>query len=284
MQRRSVTRAAEMLYISQPSMSRLIADCEESVGFKLFERNQGRLVPTAEARVLYELVERTFLGLERIALLAKQIRNMERGSLRIAGAPAVGLTLLPEAIADFAREHEGVDVWLLVESSRAVLELMEGRSYDACFVAAAIPYPGIKFEQIYEGNMVCIVPLHHKLAHKRIIHPEDLAHESFISYPEPFNARTAIDKIFFAHGVERKTSFGSQLSHSIITLVEQNLGVSLIDPISAYYARTRVAVRKFEPAISSKIYVAAMADQLMSTLGLEFVRLLRSKLDALPRL
>jgi len=50
MQRRSVTRAAEMLFISQPAMSRLISDCEESVGFMLFERNQGRLVPPPRPR------------------------------------------------------------------------------------------------------------------------------------------------------------------------------------------------------------------------------------------
>jgi DNA-binding transcriptional LysR family regulator len=284
MQRRSVTRAAEMLYISQPAMSRLIADCEESVGFTLFERNQGRLVPTAEAQVLYDEVKRAFLGLDRIALVAEQIRTLRRGSLRIAGAPSVGLNLLPDAIADFLREHEGVDVALLVDSSRAVLELVVGQNYDVCFVVEAIPCAGVQLQQIYEAPMACILPLHHQLASKRVIRPEDLADQAFVSYPEPFDSRIAIDKVFVAHGVPRKTHIESQLSQTIIALVEQGLGMSLIDPISAHFARARVAVRKFEPLLTRKIYLATLNGQTMSTLGAAFVSAVRSKLDALPGL
>ena len=284
MQRRSVTRAAEMLYISQPAMSRLIADCETSVGFTLFERNLGRLVPTAQAQVLYDEVQRAFLGLDRIALVAEQIRTMRRGSLRIAGAPSVGLTLLPEAIADFLREHQGVDVALLVDRSRGVLELMAGQSYDVCFVVEPIPYAGVQLEQIYEAPMACVLPLTHPLAEKRVIRPEDLQDQPFLSFPELSDSRIAIDRLCAAHGVRRKTFLESQLSDTLIALVEQGLGVSLVDPVSAYYARTRVAVRKFEPLIARKIYLATLTGQPMSTLGAAFVRVVRSKLDALPGL
>ena len=80
MQRHTVTRAAQALHISQPAVSRLLSDFESGVGFKLFERQQGRLLPTSEARVLYDEVERAFVGLDRIALAAQQIRAMRRGS------------------------------------------------------------------------------------------------------------------------------------------------------------------------------------------------------------
>jgi DNA-binding transcriptional LysR family regulator len=282
MQRRSVTRAAEMLYISQPAMSRLIADCEESVGFMLFERNQGRLVPTAEAQVLYDEVKRAFLGLDRIALVADQIRTMRRGSLSIAGAPSFALNLLPEAIAHFLREHEGVDVKLLADSSRAVLELVAGQNYDVCFVVEAIPYAGVELEQIFEAPMVCILPLRHPLAGKRVIRPEDLEDQSFVTYPEPFDSRIAIDRVFAAHGVARRTHLESQLSHTNIALVEQGLGVSLVDQVSAHYARDRVAVRKFEPLITRKVYVATLIGQSLSALGAAFVKEVRNRLDALP--
>jgi len=72
MQRHTVTRAAQTLHVSQPAVSRLLADFEASVGFTLFERQQGRLVPTAEAHVLHEEVERAFVGMDRIAQAAQQ--------------------------------------------------------------------------------------------------------------------------------------------------------------------------------------------------------------------
>src|SRR5258708_21111610 len=95
MQRHTVTRAAQTLHVSQPAVSRLLADFEAGVGFTLFERQQGRLVPTAEARVLYEEVERAFVGLDRISHAAQPIRAMRLGSFRVPGSPAVALHLRP---------------------------------------------------------------------------------------------------------------------------------------------------------------------------------------------
>lgn len=101
--RRTVTRAAQWLHVSQPAVSRLIADFETRVGFRLFDRQQGRLIPTPEARVLYEKVERCFAGLTRIASVAEQIRTLRRGSLRLAGSPALALEWLPRVVSDSCR-------------------------------------------------------------------------------------------------------------------------------------------------------------------------------------
>src|SRR5471032_1489651 len=76
MQRHTVTRAAQMLHISQPAMSRLIAVFAERVGFALSTRQQGRLMPTIEANVLYTEVERAFVGIDSITQAAQQIRAM----------------------------------------------------------------------------------------------------------------------------------------------------------------------------------------------------------------
>jgi DNA-binding transcriptional LysR family regulator len=282
MQRRSIKGAAEMLFISQPAVSRLIADCEESLGFTLFDRNRGRLVPTAEAQVWYDEVKRAFLGLDRIVLVGEQIRTMRRGSLRIAGAPSVGLTMLPGAIAEFMRGHDGVDVALLTDSSRALLELVATQNYDVYFVVEAIPYPGVQLEQLFEAPMVCILPLNHKLASKRVIRPEDLADQDFVSLPGTLDSRIAIDRLFADHGVLRRCHLESQINHNVIALVEQGLGVSLIDPISAHYARTRVAVRRFKSPLTSRIFLATLSGNTMSVLGTAFVAVVRSMLDALP--
>src|SRR5690348_6414912 len=88
----TVTKASEMLHISQPAATRLIADLEDSIGFDLFDRKRGRLIPTAEAQTLFEEVQQSLLGVERIARTAQEIRHQQRGVLQVAAAPALSLS------------------------------------------------------------------------------------------------------------------------------------------------------------------------------------------------
>ncbi|MEA3100508.1 LysR family transcriptional regulator, partial [Caballeronia mineralivorans] len=91
----TVTRASEMLHISQPATTRLLADLEISLGFPLFKREKKRLHPTAEAQALFEEVQRSLSGMDRIARAADEIRALQRGTLQIVAAPALAHSFLP---------------------------------------------------------------------------------------------------------------------------------------------------------------------------------------------
>jgi DNA-binding transcriptional LysR family regulator len=281
MQRHTVTRAAQTLHVSQPAVSRLLADFEASVGFVLFERQQGRLVPTAEAHVLFEEVERTFVGMDRITLAAQQIRAMRRGSLRVAGSPALALELLPRIVTAFVHAHPGIDVTLLTHSSTTVVELVASQRCDVGFAAEAIPHPAVRLERLTDAPMPCIVPLGHHLAKKRRVRPEDLRDAAFISFPRWFDARTTIDRIFVEHGVSRQLTVEAQLSQTIVSLVANGAGAALIGPVTAAYAAGRVAVRPFLPEVPNEFYLASAAAQPLSTLASAFVDSARAALQAL---
>jgi DNA-binding transcriptional LysR family regulator len=259
MLRHTVTRAAASLHISQPAVSRLIADLESRVGFALFERQQGRLAPTAEARVLFEEVERAFVGMDRIAQAAQQIRAMRRGSLRVAGSPAVALDLLPAVIARFVERHAGIDVNLLAHSATTVVEKVASGQCDVGLIAEPIPHPAVKSERLANAVMRCIVPRGHRLARRAILAPGDLSGERFISFPQSFDARSAIDRVFVEAGVTRDLVIEAQLSQAIVALVANRAGVALIDPVTAAYARQRVAVKPFEPAVPDHFYIVTNA-------------------------
>ncbi len=83
----------------------MIRDFQHHVGLALFERRGTRLVPTSEALSLYAEVERTFVGLERIAKTATEIRTRRTGFLRIAAMPALANGFLPRFAGKFATEH-----------------------------------------------------------------------------------------------------------------------------------------------------------------------------------
>lgn len=246
----TVTRAAEMLHISQPAATRLIASLEEDIGFALFDRVKGRLQPTAEAMTLYQEVQRSLVGVERIARAAQDIRSLKRGSLHIACAPAMGLTFMPRVIAAFMAGHDGVQISLVVHSSSEVIDLVVGQRCDLGIIVLPNTYPSPRAEKLLATRMLCALPKGHRLCERAVIVPEDLRGERFISYPHSIGSRQQIDTIFAAHGVERELRLETQLSQPMCEFVEHGLGVALVDALSAVsYRREGIVFKAFEPAI-----------------------------------
>ena len=86
---RSTIGAAQLLNASQPAVSRLLSQLESSLQLTLFDRSSGRLVPTPEAMLLYAEVERTFLSVDRIREMARDIRTADAGSPSAASTPFI---------------------------------------------------------------------------------------------------------------------------------------------------------------------------------------------------
>src|SRR5690606_6212641 len=105
MENRSVTRAAEILGISQPAVSVKLARLENELGFRLFERYRGRVKPTFEGQELYSEVKQALGMMDRVQIAAERIRSGETGTVVVASHPSASISLLPELVADFSREH-----------------------------------------------------------------------------------------------------------------------------------------------------------------------------------
>ena len=87
MVRRTVTGAAEMLGVTQPVVTRLIADLEQRIAIALFTRDKGRLAPTPEATLLFADVNQSLMGIERIANAASGIKALKRATWRSPRPP-----------------------------------------------------------------------------------------------------------------------------------------------------------------------------------------------------
>lgn len=118
----STTAAAQELGLTQPAVSRLLASFETYVGFALFHREHGRLVATDEAQTLLNEADVAMGSLERLNLLAHNIKNTSVGSLKVVAPVSFAAGILADIIADFLKQYPNVTITL------------DSRSPDSIFV------------------------------------------------------------------------------------------------------------------------------------------------------
>tara|TARA_R110002051_G_scaffold90460_1_gene159334 strand:- start:503 stop:1417 length:915 start_codon:yes stop_codon:yes gene_type:complete len=246
----TASRAAEMLRISQPAVSRHIAEFEAAARLELFERVKGRLKPTAEANALFEEVQRAFTGLERLRFAAENIRSFTGARLRVVGLPALGHAFLPRVIGDFAKAFPDASVLLQVRSSEYVREEVATGNFDLGFAADEISQAGVVVQAFSSAPAVCILPSDHHLAHFAGITPEMLDGVRFVTLASEDAARARFDRLFAEAGVQPLIVGETQYSLTVCNLVRHRVGIGLVNPFSLDgMDLSGLVIRPFTPAI-----------------------------------
>lgn len=257
----TVSRAAELLGITQPAVSRSVSDLEQRVGFALFDRVKGRLVPTPEGQLFFRDVDASFVGLDRLRASAARIRDFGTGSIRIASLAALGSTLVPRAISIFRSRHPHVPITLTVASSSTVRDHVAGGRYDIGLAADEVDLSGVDHQIFGSFNGVCAIPAGHPLADRAVVTPADLDGVDYIALSAEDRARRRLDAELLAAGSNPRLVVETIFSSTICALVLEGVGVGLVNPVSADgYAERGVVFRPFKPDITFRSYLLFRPD------------------------
>ncbi|HNP63942.1 MAG TPA: LysR substrate-binding domain-containing protein [Woeseiaceae bacterium] len=247
----ATTRAAEILGVSQPAISRLIKQLEYDCKIKLFERSRGRLILTREGLLFHTEVNRAFQTLGRLGAVAEDIRNYRAHTLKVGALPALSFSFVPRVIGEFHKNHPKAKINLEPTNSDMVRDLVAAGQLDVGFAADEIDLSGVFAEQFAMPPAVCVLPRGHELARNHVIEPGDLADHPFISLSHADRARRRIDKIFDHKNITRNIVAETHFALTICQFVQQGMGVGLINPycLEAVSPESLV-VRPFVPKIT----------------------------------
>lgn len=277
----SITEASRVLHISQPSVSRLIADLERAVGFGLFERKHGRIYPTSEAVEFFEEVERSFQGLDRLMRYARNIADLRDMHLTISGMPALSIHLIPMIVAKFVGTYPTAKITVEARSSERVVDWIAMQRADVGFVARPYDVPGVAC--CLEMTMPCILvlPAGHPLAERERVSFAELRGEKIINLMNA-GVRAELREKLGRVGIEPADYIESTLSSVVLKLVELGLGVGLIEPLSAHAMRNdRIAIRPLAETIPFDFGMVAPERRASSKLLAQIRDMAASSIDEL---
>jgi len=279
----SVTNAAASLYLSQPAVSRLIAELERSIGFRLFERTKGSApVPTPEAEAFFQEVQRSFAGLQVLRQAAADIKNYRTGNLRIACLPALATGFVPTVIKEFRAANPAVRIQLQTRSSSTVRLWVAAQQFDLGLATPAGEVQGAQAESFMKMAGVCVLPPGHALTAKQVITPTDLQGEPFISLALEDPVRPKIDRVFEDAGVERDVVVETQYAVTVCGLVKRGVGCAILNPLGASdFAEQDLVMRRFEPVIEFEYMLFLPTFRPPSRLAIQFIEMLKQTRDRL---
>lgn len=268
----TASRAAEQLGITQPAVSRAIAELERSVRFTLFARVRSRLVPTPEANQFYRDVQESFRGLDTLRAGAARIRDQGSGEIRIATLSALASSLVPKAIRRFRDKHPFVRVTLHVLWSRDIRDRIAAGQFDVGLAADEIDTSGIHHQPFVSPRAMCAIPIDHELAGKKTIVPSDLNGVPIVAYVPEDRGRQRMDMIFDDAGIVPNIVAETIFAATVCALVSQGIGVGFVSPYAVGGVDcSRLVLRPFEPTLYIKSLLILPLDRQKSQLVRDFI-------------
>jgi len=244
----TVTGAAKMLNISQPSVTGVLRYTEDRLRFSLFQRVKGRLEPTPEARILFNQIEHVFDRVDVVKRTIQGLREARSGTLHIVAIPAIGTTLLPSAVGAFLASRDDVSIRFQMHSRREVMELVSTGAADLGFGFLTPEIPTIKTEDIVEKNLICIIPKDHPLTALDSVSVEDIAPYPVVSYTSSQGLAPIINGIFAEARINLRPAVEVGLIINAWAMVNTGAGIAIVDPYSALFSMfPNVVVKPFVP-------------------------------------
>lgn len=201
------TKAAKLLYLSQPSLSKQIKMLEDNLDMILINRENHKISLTENGQVFLQYAERILALCEESCRALVDLKNGERGNLIVGASQTIGTYLLPRVLALFAQQYPQINLKVQVNSTRVIAKNIVNREIDIAIVGGDIPYElkkNLLVESFVEDEFSLIVSKDHPFALKPLITKDDLYHLKFITLNSNSTIRKFIDNILTQNQIQTK--------------------------------------------------------------------------------
>lgn len=245
----TTTGAAQLLNTTQPAVSRTLKQLQASSGLRLFELQRGRLTPTQDAKELFDVVSRHYLGLEKIEQTFDALSRGSLGMLQVACTPVLGASILPAILSEFRNNFPSMPVSLHTIETHVMRDGLLSGVYDLVLSTSSLNAIGLEPELLHQSESVCIMSKLHPLKAKKCIQVDDLKDYPLLTHHKGDTLQQRLTKIMSERGITPPSVIETNYSTTICGLAAADLGLGVISPYTALVNPDMVHIASFRPCI-----------------------------------
>ncbi|EPB7499543.1 LysR family transcriptional regulator [Klebsiella aerogenes] len=258
----SLSRAAESLNISQPAASKVLKNAELKLGFKLFQRVRGKLLPSSEALTLFEKAQSIYQDLDNLRLLADNLARDPRAKITLGCLPSLGLSLVPELVTDFYQQNSNLVMTLTTEHTETLVKKLDLREIDLALTLQPVQQGEIITTLIAEVPLVYIDRDYRQGA----VDIKEIDQQRWISPgPHSLSAAIATRRDFST------TRLNVQTYYMATEFVKRGIGCSITDIFSARHNLSPEMIHPITPPMKINLCLLRRADVSLSPITQKFV-------------
>ena len=276
--RRSFSKAAVALFLTQPSVTARIQSLERELGEALFERDGRGVRLTDVGAAFLPHAERVLKALQEGRDALEGLRHLNIGTLRLGSALTVSTYILPKLLKEFRRLYPGIDVSVRTGRSYHVLQMVLADEVQVA-VTRAITHADVQTIELYEDTVLLVTNPEHPFAARGAVTLEEVSGEPLILFDRGSSYRSLIQGLFEDAGIVPREAMELDSMEAAKKMVEEGLGISLLPRVAVEreielgYLRD-IKIKKVTPP-SRRIALIYRRNRRPSRAGLAFIALVR---------
>lgn len=226
-QTRSFTRAADVVHLTQPGISKHIKQMEEYYGFPLFDRLGKKVALTQAGEILFEATEEIMASITAAEQRIEELNGLHGGKLVLGASFPIGIYFLPGILAEFRKQYPAVEVTLDISLSEKIVAKILANKLDLGLVGHETHHPQLCAREFMTDELIAIAPRNHRWATKNRIRPLDLLGETFFVAARGAGTRAVVEERLKEKGIVLKKVVDFGNPEGVKRAVEAGLGVSI---------------------------------------------------------
>ncbi|QLE55535.1 LysR family transcriptional regulator [Nostoc sp. TCL26-01] len=223
----SFTRAAEELFLTQPTVSMQIKQLTKSVGLPLFEQVGKRLYLTEAGRELFATCRQIFETIAQFEMKVADLKGLKQGQLRLS-VITTAKYFIPRLLGPFCELYPGIDISLQVTNHEGILERMTSNMDDLYIMSQVPEHLDVNCQAFLDNPLVVFAPANHPLAKEKNIPIQRLANEPFIMREPGSGTRRAVQQLLEEQGISVKVKLELGSNEAIKQAIAGGLGISVL--------------------------------------------------------